>query len=307
MFASFEDVQARFDAERYVCDEGTATVAYLATRMGKPLLVEGPAGVGKTDLAKVLAAAQGMQLIRLQCYEGLDETKALYEWEYSKQILYTQILKETIAKALGGTESLSEAVERISAEENAFFSDRFLVPRPLLQAILSEEPVVLLIDEVDKADQEFEAFLLEVLSDFQVSIPEIGTLQAHHVPQVVLTSNNSRELSDALKRRCLYLYLDFPSVEQETLILQKKIPDLDERLLRQVASAVQAIRKLELKKPPSIGESLDWARSLVLMNADRLDMKTFRAGLPTLIKNPADRQRVLTNLPLLLPSGEESA
>jgi MoxR-like ATPase len=305
MFTSYQEVKERFDTQKYICDQEAATVVYLASQMQRPLLVEGPAGVGKTDLAKVLAASQGLKLIRLQCYEGLDETKALYEWEYSKQLLYTQILKDKIAQALQEVSTLSEAVERISTEEDAFFSERFLVPRPLLKAILCDELTVLLIDEVDKSDPEFEAFLLEVLSDFQVSIPEIGTLTARHIPQVVLTSNNSRELSDALKRRCFYLYLDFPSTEQEAEILRKKVPDLDERLIRQVAEAVGSIRKLELKKPPSIGESLDWARALVLLNADRLGPDTMRATLPTLIKYPADRERVLKELGSVLPHQQE--
>ena len=305
MFTSYQEVKERFNAQKYICDQEAATVVYLASQMQRPLLVEGPAGVGKTDLAKVLAASQGLKLIRLQCYEGLDETKALYEWEYSKQLLYTQILKDKIAQALQEVSTLSEAVERISTEEDAFFSERFLVPRPLLKAILCDELTVLLIDEVDKSDPEFEAFLLEVLSDFQVSIPEIGTLTARHIPQVVLTSNNSRELSDALKRRCFYLYLDFPSTEQEAEILRKKVPDLDERLIRQVAEAVGSIRKLELKKPPSIGESLDWARALVLLNADRLGPDTMRATLPTLIKYPADRERVLKELGSVLPHQQE--
>ena len=305
MFASYQEVQERFGAQKYICSPEAATVVYLASRMQKPLLVEGPAGVGKTDLAKVLAASEGLKLIRLQCYEGLDETKALYEWEYSKQLLYTQILKDKIAQALEAVGTLSEAVERISIEEDAFFSERFLVARPLLKAILSGEQTVLLIDEVDKSDPEFEAFLLEVLSDFQVSIPEIGTLQARHIPLVVLTSNNSRELSDALKRRCFYLYLDFPSMEQEAEILKKKVPGLDAKLIRQVAEAVGSIRKLELKKPPSIGESLDWARALVLLNADRLGPDTIRVTLPTLIKHPADRDRVLKDLGRVLPTRQE--
>jgi MoxR-like ATPase len=305
MFASYQEVQERFDTQQYICSQEAATVVYLASQMQRPLLVEGPAGVGKTDLAKVLAASLGLKLIRMQCYEGLDETKALYEWEYSKQLLYTQILKDKIAQALEEVPTLSEAVERISTEEDAFFSERFLVARPLLKAILSEELTVLLIDEVDKSDPEFEAFLLEVLSDFQVSIPEIGTLSARHIPLVVLTSNNSRELSDALKRRCFYLYLDFPSTEQEATILRKKVPALDEKLIRQVAEAVASIRKLELKKPPSIGESLDWARALVLLNADRLSPDTIRTSLPTLIKHPADRDRVLKELGTVLPRPSE--
>jgi len=302
MIASFQEVQERFDAQNYICLQETATVIYLALQLEKPLLVEGPAGVGKTDLAKVLAKAQDRQLIRMQCYEGLDETKALYEWEYSKQLLYTQILKEKIAETLQNYQSLSEAAERISDEESAFFSERFLVPRPLLKAISSKAPTVLLIDEVDKSDPEFEAFLLEVLSEFQVSIPEIGTIQARHIPQVILTSNNSRELSDALKRRCLYLYLDFPPLEQEEIIIKRKVPDLDQRLIRQVVETLQSVRKLDLKKLPSIGEALDWARALLLLNADRLSIDVVKASLPTLIKYPSDQERVISQLGSILAS-----
>ena len=301
MYQSSQEVSESLEGQGYICSGETATVVYLALQLKRPLLVEGPAGVGKTELAKVLSAAQKIPLIRMQCYEGLDETKALYEWEYAKQLLYTQILKDKISEALRACESLAEAVERIATEESAFFSDRFILPRPLMQAILSSGPTVLLIDEVDKADPEFEAFLLEVLSDFQISIPEIGTLTARHVPQVILTSNNSRELSDGLKRRCLYLYLDFPSPEEEARILKKKVPDLDEKLLRQVAGAVRAMRRMELKKPPSIGESIDWARTLLLLNANRLSLETVRAGLSVLVKNPSDREKVLKEIGSVLP------
>jgi len=307
MFASFQEVESRLEKQGYICSRETATVVYLAFQLQKPLLVEGPAGVGKTDLAKVLAGSQEIPLIRMQCYEGLDETKALYEWEYAKQLLYTQILKDKIAETLESSSTLSQAVDRIASEESAFFSDRFIVERPLLKAIRSPDPVVLLIDEVDKAEPEFEAFLLEVLSDFQVSIPEIGTLKARQIPQVVLTSNNSRELSDGLKRRCLYLYLDFPPPEQEARILEAKVPGLDRKLLRQVAEAVRSIRNMDLKKPPSIGEALDWARTLLLLNANRLSPDEVRQGLPVLVKHPADRDQVLKDLGRVLPAEPKDA
>ena len=224
MFHSVDDVIAGFGAQKYLCNKSVATVVYLGTTMQKPILVEGPAGVGKTELGKVLADALGMELIRLQCYEGLDEAKALYEWEYAKQLLYTQILKEKIGDILEGTRTLKEAVDCVANQDGVFFSDRFLLPRPLLRALLSENRCVLLIDEIDKSDAEFEAFLLEVLSDFQISVPEIGTLKAKHIPLVILTSNNSREMSDALKRRCLHLYIDFPESEREMEIIKLKVP-----------------------------------------------------------------------------------
>src|SRR5205823_11871590 len=237
----------------------------------KQSLVDGPAGVGKKKLAKVLAGALGHDLIRLQCYEGLDEAKALYEWEYAKQLLYTQILKDKISEVIGSARSLGEAVDRIASEDDVFFSDRFILPRPLLRAISSPQPVVLLIDEIDKSDSEFEAFLLEVLSDFQVSVPELGTIQAQHLPLVVLTSNNTREMSDALKRRCLHLYIDFPDRQQELDIVKLKVPGIADKLANEVVEVVQSIRKLDLKKGPSISETLDWAKALTLLNVHRLD------------------------------------
>ena len=295
-FASIEDVIERFGAQKYICDRRIATVVYLASHLEKPILVEGPAGVGKTELAKVLAAAVGHELIRLQCYEGLDEAKALYEWEYAKQLLYTQILKDKISEVLGRAQTLSEAVDQIAKEDDVFFSDRFILPRPLLRAISSVEPTVLLIDEIDKADTEFEAFLLEVLSDFQVSVPELGTLRAKHIPLVVLTSNNAREVSDALKRRCLHLYIDFPSAEQELQIVRLKVPNISETLAREVVSIVQRIRQVDLKKSPSISETLDWAKALTLLNADRLDEQLLNDTLSTILKYEGDIRKAQDEL-----------
>jgi MoxR-like ATPase len=295
-FASIEDVIERFAGQQYICNRTIATVVYLAAHLRKPILVEGPAGVGKTELAKVLAGALGHELIRLQCYEGLDEAKALYEWEYAKQLLYTQILKDKIGEVIEGTKSLHEAVERISSQDDVFFSERFILPRPLLRAISSAEPSVLLIDEIDKSDTEFEAFLLEVLSDFQVSVPELGTLKARHIPFVVLTSNNAREMSDALKRRCLHLYIDFPDREQERAIILLKVPEVAAHLADELVGAVQAIRKLDLKKAPSISETLDWAKALTLLNVDTLDSELVNETLSTILKYEGDIRKARQEL-----------
>jgi len=295
-FRSIEDVIDRFAGQKYICSRRIATVVYLATRLEKPILVEGPAGVGKTDLAKVLAQALGYQLIRLQCYEGLDEAKALYEWEYAKQLLYSQILKDKISEVLGGAETLHEAVDRIARQDDVFFSDRFILPRPLLRAISASTPTVLLIDEIDKSDSEFEAFLLEVLSDFQVSVPELGTLRATHIPLVVLTSNNAREVSDALKRRCLHLYIDFPSAAQELEIVRLKVPNIAAALAQQVVDVVQRIRQVDLKKIPSISETLDWAKALTILNADRLDHQMVEETLNTILKYEGDIRKAQDEL-----------
>jgi len=288
MFESIEEVIERFAGQKYIASRRIATVVYLAAALKKPILVEGPAGVGKTDLAKVLALALGHELIRLQCYEGLDEGKALYEWEYAKQLLYTQILKDKISEVLTGAQGLAAAVDRIAKEDEVFFSERFVLPRPLLKAITSEKPVVLLIDEIDKADAEFEAFLLELLSDFQVTVPEIGTFKARQIPLVVLTSNNAREMSDALKRRCLHLYIDFPDSEREMEIIKLKVPNVGDRLAEEVVRLLHRLRKLDLKKTPSISETLDWVRALTLLNVKRLDQELVEETLSTLIKYEAD-------------------
>ncbi len=300
MFASVEEIQERFRASQYIANRRIATVVFLAARMNRPILVEGPAGVGKTELAKVLADSLGRPLIRLQCYEGLDEAKALYEWKYAKQLLYTQILRERIGELIADTPSLADAVERVARQEDAFFSYRFLSPRPLLAAILADDPSVLLVDEIDKAEVEFEAFLLEVLSDWQVSVPELGTIKARHLPLVVLTSNNARELTDGLKRRCLHLFIDFPTAAEELAIIRLKVPEVSERLAREVVTAVQRIRAMELRKAPSISESLDWVRSLVILNADRLDPGVVEATLTLLVKYERDLERVKAGLDKVL-------
>ena len=300
MFDTIEDVQKRLQDQRYICGKNIATVVFLARKLGKPVLVEGPAGVGKTELAKVVSQALGLPMIRLQCYEGLDESKALYEWEYSKQLLYTQMLRDKIGEILEGTKTLREASERIATQDDIFFSEQFIVPRPLLKAITSDDPVLLLIDEVDKSDPEFEAFLLEVLSDYTVSVPEIGTLQAKHIPLVFLTSNNAREMTDALKRRCLHLYIDYPPEDVEIEILNTKVPGIDDRLVKEIVQLVQRIRDLDLKKTPSISETLDWARALMIMNADTLDAEIVTDTMNIILKHQGDIEKAQTELAKLL-------
>ena len=276
----------------YLADEPAALVAYLAQQLGKPVLVEGPAGVGKTELAKAISRATERPLIRLQCYEGLDEAKALYEWNYRKQLLRIQ--------AESGTDAERASWEAVHGN---IFGEEFLLTRPLLQAIAATEPVVLLIDEIDKTDQEFEAMLLEVLSDFQISIPELGVIEARTHPIVVLTSNNSRELTEALKRRCLYLWLDYPEIEREMEIVRLHSPEIDERLARRLVEVVHMVRQLDLKKPPSIAESIDWARALLLLGADDLDSSVFERTMSIIIKHRTDMDLVAERVGVKLGDG----
>ena len=300
MFDTIEDVQKRLNDQGYICGKNIATVVYLATKLDKPVLVEGPAGVGKTELAKVVSQVLGLEMIRLQCYEGLDESKALYEWEYSKQLLYTQMLRDKIGEVIEGTKTLKEAAARIAEQDDIFFSEQFIVPRPLLKAITSEKQILLLIDEVDKSDPEFEAFLLEVLSDYTVSVPELGTLQPKVLPIVFLTSNNARELTDALKRRCLHLYIDYPDEEMEIRILKTKVPDIAEKLVQEIVQLVQRIRTLDLKKAPSISETLDWARALMLLNADSLEADLVEETMNIILKHQGDIEKAQSELGKLL-------
>ena len=304
MFETVEDVQKQLEKQGYICDRRIATVVFLANRLEKPVLVEGPAGVGKTELAKVVAGATGRPLIRLQCYEGLDEAKALYEWEYSKQLLYTQILKEKIAEVMEGTRTLREAAQRVGQQDSVFFSDQFIVPRPLLHAITADEPCALLIDEVDKSDPEFEAFLLEVLSDFQVTVPEIGTFQARNRPLVFLTSNDAREMSDALKRRCLHLWIDYPSEEIELKILDAKVPGMEKKLAGELVAMMQRLRQLDLKKTPSISETLDWARALLALNAGSLGEELVRDTMNVILKYEADIRKAQQELSRMMARPE---
>jgi MoxR-like ATPase len=275
--ASVDEVAGGLRAAGYLPGESTALVSYLAARLGKPVLVEGPAGVGKTELAKALSAYLGRTLVRLQCYEGLDEAKALYEWNYRKQLLRIQ------AEAEGtGWQAVQDDI----------FGEEFLLARPLLTAIAAEDPVVLLIDEIDKTDQEFEAMLLELLSDFQISIPELGRIEARTHPVVLLTSNNSRELTEALKRRCLYLWLDYPSTERELEIVKLHAPELPDTVARRLVEVIAMVRELDLKKPPSIAESIDWARALLLLGAEDIDNETFKATLSIIVKHRTDLDTV---------------
>ncbi len=298
---SIESTRQGFDDLGYICSERIATTVFLAFQLGKPVLVDGPPGVGKTELAKTASTLLSLPLIRLQCYEGLDEAKALYEWKYGKQLLYTQILKEKLGDLLQGAEGLAESVQRLHEFGDIFYSEEFLEPRPLLNAMRQDAGAILLIDEIDKADYEFESLLLEILSDFQVSIPEIGTVRARSRPMVFLTSNNTREISDALKRRCLHLYIPFPSVELEERIVHSRVPDVEAALRRQLVSFVHSLRELDLRKTPAISETIDWARSLVLLHADVLDKQVVSDSLSVLLKFERDIETAQAELARLMP------
>lgn len=293
---SIEELQESFGKLDYICSKKIATTLFLAYKLNKPILVEGPAGVGKTELAKTCARYFESPLIRLQCYEGLDESKSLYEWKYGKQLLYTQILKDNLNKIIDGKDSLADAMVKMHKHDDLFFSMNFLEPRPLLKALQTEERSVLLIDEIDKSDEEFEAFLLEVLSDYQVSVPEIGTITAKKIPFVVLTSNNARDLSDALKRRCLHLYIPFPEAKMERDIVRVKVPGISEELNRQLVSFIQQIRHLDIKKLPSISETIDWAQVLMLLCKDELDYDIIKDTLSVILKYEEDIKKAEVKL-----------
>ena len=295
---SVDSLKNNFEEHRYICSNQIATAVYLAYHLRKPVLIEGPPGVGKTELAKTTADMFQLPLIRLQCYEGLDEAKAIYEWKYGKQLLYTQVLKETLNEVLQGAQGFAESVNRLHEFGDIFFSQEFMEPRPLLKALQEEDGCVLLIDEVDKSDHEFESLLLEILSDFQVSIPEIGTVKARREPPMVfLTSNNTREISDALKRRCLHLYIPFPDMELEQRIIHARVPEIPEQLRKQLVAFIQELRDMDLKKVPAISETIDWARTLLLLHTESLDPDLVRETLNVILKFQEDIDNINTDIP----------
>lgn len=297
---TIENLQSGLEAQGYIASDSISLSLFLALQLEKPILVEGPPGVGKTELAKAASALLSRPLIRLQCYEGLDEAKALYEWKYGKQLLYTQVLKEQLGDVLRGAQGLAESVARLHEFGDIFYSPEFLEPRPLLAALQAEQGAVLLIDEIDKADQEFEAFLLELLSDYQISVPELGTIKARKRPLVLLTSNNQRELSEALKRRCLHLYISYPDAALERRILSSQVPELPSTLRENLVAFVQQLRQEDLRKAPAISESLDWARTLLLLHVEALEAEWVGRTLPVLLKHEDDVERIRERLPDLL-------
>jgi MoxR-like ATPase len=307
--ASAAALEARLAGARYLADPATALSTWLALRMRRPLLLEGPAGVGKTDLARAAAEALGRPLIRLQCYEGLDEAKALYEWDYAKQMLYTQLLREAIGREIAGAATIAEAAAMVAKSEASFFNEHFLIARPLLAALRSPTPVVLLIDEVDRADPEFEAFLLEILSELQITIPELGTIKAdpEDPPLVFLTTNGTREMTEALRRRCLHAFLDYPPPSREIAILRIAVPGVEQDLAARMVAFVNGLRALDLRKAPAISETIDWARAVLLMGGSKLDKALVQDTLGLLLKHQGDKLDVEPKIDKLLAAAEPKA